>query len=597
MTVELSALLHDVEGQDVEADYHDVAAVFEGALREIGDHDHPDKEKIRSEYIAFSFTEQLIEPADRSTHFGPQFSYTTNEGSAGEFPPLTAVTEGVVAYWTDRAQTTRNDVLRARYADLVWDLSRPATGRRPNIRLAHAAIDASLECVRGNKFKEGLCTIIRIKRALDLSISIKDKIRTEVAAVELVALEDRIGVDHQPGLWGFAFDALVDTSGRDIDDRLKSKVIADLETRFERLSAVSPPDPSALEAAMERLTRLYSRQNQVEEEVRVLRKYVAVVEAYAKIVSPLVGSGWLDRVHELLSNRGLKEDAARVALLMREVELRSTTDVKEYSTRIAIPIAELDAQVAVLLDADREQVYTNVAATFIMDRTAVEQQVLDIAKKAVLLSLFKISIRDNEGRAVASVGSVEDDLDGRVAFQMSQNLQVGAPVLRYTLEKVAEKHTLTADSVRDYLAKSPAFLPERLPIIWRGLQALFLSDSYVAACVLVPEIEAGLRRILHLVGGNVYKRSRTGGTNLRNMDEILRDEAVIATLTERVTFCLRIVFTDARGWNLRNNICHGLLRPASLGQPAADRILHALLLLGTLRTVDNKDASPGEEGA
>src|SRR5687768_15924350 len=127
MTVELSTLLHQVEGQEVDVDYHDLAARFEGALREIGDRDHPDKEKIRAECIAFSFTEQSVEAAE--CHFGPAFSYRTKDGTAGEFPPITAVTEGVVAYWAKRADTTSNNALRARYADLVWDLSRPATGR------------------------------------------------------------------------------------------------------------------------------------------------------------------------------------------------------------------------------------------------------------------------------------------------------------------------------------------------------------------------------------------------------------------------------------------------------------------------------------
>jgi hypothetical protein len=597
MTVELLAILREIDEQDFDIGYREMAARFERALQEIGDRDHPDKEKIRAEFIAFSFTEQLVEPPERRTHFGPEFSYTTKEGTAGEFPALAAVTDGVLAYWTARLESTSNHALRARYADLVWDLSKPGTGRRPEIRFAHAAIDGSLESVRRNQFKEELYAIVRVKRALDLSISIKDRTRTRMAAAELVALEDRIGVDHLPGLWGFAFDALVDTSGSDFDDTLRNKVITDLENRFERLSASSPPDPSVLQPAMERLTNHYSRQKQPEDEIRVLRKYVSVVEAYARLVSPLVGSSWLDRVHELLTNRGLNEDAARVGLLMRQVEARTTADAKEYSTRVEIPIAKLDAELAVLLDGGREQVYARVATSFVLDRTAVEQQVLDIAKNAVLLSMIKISIRDNDGRAVAAVGSVEDDLDGRVAFQMSQNMQLGAPVLRYTFDKVAEKHTLTADSVRDYLAGSPVFSPQRLPIIHRGLQAVFSADLYVAACVLIPEIEAGLRRILHLVGGIFYSRSRTGGTNLRNMGEILRDDAVIAALTERVTFYFRVVFTDARGWNLRNNICHGLVTPAAVGQSATDRILHALLLLGTLRLVENKESNVGEGGA
>jgi len=69
----------------------------------------------------------------------------------------------------------------------------------------------------------------------------------------------------------------------------------------------------------------------------------------------------------------------------------------------------------------------------------------------------------------------------------------------------------------------------------------------------------------------------------------LRDEKVAAVLGPNISSYLRILLTDARGWNLRNNVCHGLASPGMLSAPAADRILHAILVLGLFRQRDDTD--------
>jgi hypothetical protein len=54
-------------------------------------------------------------------------------------------------------------------------------------------------------------------------------------------------------------------------------------------------------------------------------------------------------------------------------------------------------------------------------------------------------------------------------------------------------------------------------------------------------------------------------------------------LGDRVTLYLKVVFTDPRGWNLRNDLLHGIMNPDQLGWGSSERILHVILLLGSLR--------------
>ena len=62
-------------------------------------------------------------------------------------PPLESITPECIAYWTARMNAARHPALRARYADMVWDLSQKATGTKPPIDAARIAIDGYSEAL------------------------------------------------------------------------------------------------------------------------------------------------------------------------------------------------------------------------------------------------------------------------------------------------------------------------------------------------------------------------------------------------------------------------------------------------------------------
>ena len=222
-----------------------------------------------------------------------------------------------------------------------------------------------------------------------------------------------------------------------------------------------------------------------------------------------------------------------------------------------------------------------------------------MAKKAPFESMIGISIRDHDGREVASVGSVEDDLDGRVAFEIHRRMSMGAPLLAHVVQQLWTRHSATTEKILHFLGDRSIFQSDRHTFVAKGVDAFARSEHHIALCVLIPEIEAGLRRLLHLLGGSIYKRARSGGTNLRNLEEILRDPVVVSALSEKVCFYLRVLLTDPRGWNLRNTVCHGLLRANDINRSLTDRIFHVLVLLGCVRLseVPTQNETPAEEGA
>ena len=73
------------------------------------------------------------------------------------------------------------------------------------------------------------------------------------------------------------------------------------------------------------------------------------------------------------------------------------------------------------------------------------------------------------------------------------------------------------------------------------------------------------------------------GYELKTFDELLRDDAIVQVDDGNLSLYLRVLFTNQRGWNLRNNICHGIAPLSTFNQAAADRVFHALICVASIR--------------
>ena len=64
------------------------------------------------------------------------------------------------------------------------------------------------------------------------------------------------------------------------------------------------------------------------------------------------------------------------------------------------------------------------------------------------------------------------------------------------------------------------------------------------------------------------------------MDKLFDLKEIQDTLGDDSVFYLRALLTEQRGLNLRNQLCHAMIDPLYFDINKADRIVHALLLLG-----------------
>jgi hypothetical protein len=291
----------------------------------------------------------------------------------------------------------------------------------------------------------------------------------------------------------------------------------------------------------------------------------------------------LEQLYDHFKAFELHEEADALNEAIRVAGTESLADMKEISVEAEIPKEKIESYVVAMLEGTREQILLRIAVHFIPRRGALEEQLRELAQKAPISYLIPRTIKDDEGRTVARIGSLDSDLEGQLLLHISQSMHLSSIWLRETIQRSIESGHISTDVILNFLLQSPLYQAPRRQILEAGLNTYVKGDTLASIHILIPQIEQALHRLAILVGAPIYTPRRGGGLQIKTLDGLLRDNAIIQSLTDDVATYLRILLTDPRGWNVRNSVCHGLAPIGMLTMPVADRVVHALLVLSLIR--------------
>lgn len=538
-----------------------------------------------AETMAFAFCDSFDKAySPWNTFYGPLLSCTAENGDRFEYPSLQQINCDILAYWESRAKAARHPVLRARYADLVWEFTKPCTGNQPSYRMAQIAIDSIVDISRSSCHKYEVAVICKLGRALRLALSLGDRERVERVRDAIVQFEDLIAEDEKPGLWGFSFDLLMNAKAVDLPDTLKNKILTDLEGHLDRAAAAG--DFVGAESAALRLARYYRKLNQNDDVRRVLLKYGSVLRSLRCLettASAFQNSAWIEKIHKVYSDFGLTVEAEDLRKRLREIGPKVVGGLKTITGEAEIDIKEMRRYVDALIGGDLAVALERIAFHYIPKRQEIEQRISDLYKIAPMTFLITHQIVDHKGRPVATIGPLTEDPEGHLIRQMANDLSLGSLFLREVMAALISRYVLTANKFADILFESPIFDPAKRVLIERGLAAYLDSDYVVAAHLLIPQIEDAIRNLVEINEGDVLRVSRGGGFFLKTLDELLREPIVQSAFGPDCSLYFRVVLTDQRGWNLRNNVCHGIVEERDIGSKEVDRLIHILLCLSLVR--------------
>jgi Domain of unknown function (DUF4209) len=338
------------------------------------------------------------------------------------------------------------------------------------------------------------------------------------------------------------------------------------------------------------LADYYRSVQQPVESKAVLRMYGAAVERISAEAAAMLGSAWLRGLHDLYERFEMHEEAEA---LLPKIEAKSANikdELKHVSQTTTIPEDKLDEAIEELISGSKGDVLFRLAANFLPSVDDTRKLVKDIASKSFVMNVFTQEVVTDDGRVTASIGPISSDLEGHVVQQLNLTIQFLSQLYRPTLERAIDRHRLTSDDFVTWLRECPLYTEDRVPLLRRVFAAYLSGEWETAIHVAIPQIESALRRLLALCNQPLIRPHRQGTFHLKNLDEVLRDPVVERALPADVKTYLRTLLCDQRGLNIRNNVCHGLWGAAEFNFSIADRVIHAILVIGLLRP----QASEGE---
>jgi hypothetical protein len=555
------------------------------ALDKVSNDTDSDAADLKAEKIAFNLIPDYDGEGSWGTYYGPMMLRQTKDGQILEFPRWDSITTDVIAYWEQRAAAATHPLLSCRYSDIVWDFKRKVTQSTPDVKHAINVVDKTLALVTGNKLEYCSKAERLLTRSLSIAQSMKDQDRSKQVVDLILNLPDRIedsGEKRQATV--FAFDTLIGNKKVSLDKADQNHLIQQIEERL--LHAAGGNDRTGAKdhfLAQDLATRLaehYRKANQTEDIERVITLYGETALAAAGTANAIVASGWIRQVYDIYRSFGLNELANSLLVKLQDVSAGIEQEMKPISVKTEISAEEIEKVVAELTEGELCQVLRTLAASYVSDIEQAKAFVASIQKESITQNIFSQQIVDREGRVQAVVGPIPEDLDGHHILQLLKNMQFEGQIYRLAVERMMQKFSPTTEQIVQCIAGSPFLSAERLPLLQRGISAYLENDVVAAIHILIPQIESALRQLLTLLRQPVMKHHRNGGLMLKNLDEILRVPEVAHVLTVKIAIYLRTLLCDQRGWNLRNDVCHGIAEPSEFNQLVADRVFMAVILLG-----------------
>jgi len=318
----VAEILNRFEGQPTSFPDWEVAGALSDAIKEHKGLQQEQRNGWWAEMTAFRLDPS--QPQQRScwqTHFGPVTTITDKAGKEHHSPSLEDVGTEVIEHWAKRTAEAKHPILRSRYADLIWDLTKPCTGMRPTIEHARIAIDSYIAASEIEPGEHVIDQTQRLTRALELALATGDAERVSHVRDAVLRFHGKhIYSREEHGLWCFAFDALYGNKYVTLDSSQITSMVGWLEECLTRSTNTADPknlDPWTAKEVALRLARFYHDEGTDDQIRRVVTSYGSAFVHLARQADGILAVGWLQSVYEDYIDFGLKDEAEDLLLLSK----------------------------------------------------------------------------------------------------------------------------------------------------------------------------------------------------------------------------------------------------------------------------------------
>jgi hypothetical protein len=431
-----------------------------------------------------------------------------------------------------------------------------------------------------------------LARAFDLARKVKHNARTSQVIASMFSFYEANLSPQLVGVWLTLIEHLYEA--RDVlSVEQIQRMVSDMENM---LLTLSTPDENKrfdafnAQAVGEKLIQHYKNSGDKDSVIRVLKTFGGAFERMADGAGAMLASGYLQPIIERYEQEGLKAEAEALQNKALDRMKNAADEMKTISIPYQITNEEVEKLLnALIVENDLAMTLNRVAFYFTPKIQEAKNLIEQANTVAPFMSMIPVSIVDESGRTKGWIGDDEDD-EGRLYYQLAQTMTFTQPYLYIVLSKIKERLSFALDDLLAFLYECPIFPASRRPLLREGLSAYLNGDFLKAIHVLVPQVEESLRNFLALIGIPPVKNvpRHPGITDVKSMNNVLEDARVREKLPEDVWRYLTVLYIERVGFNLRNDLAHGLMPLEAFNEIVANWVFHSLLILSPIRITPKK---------
>lgn len=566
---------------------HDVSAAINSLPK-----DNPNRQLCIYEIMAFDFADNCDGKVWNS-YYGPQWTFTKKDtGEEVYVPNIKDVTEEMIAYWEERGIMAHNPLLRMRYTGLVLEFKKRLFNKEPdykNIKLAH--IQALLDVVDGDYCQFETMTFDYAERALCLSIGFRN-IELQERAVKSYydAHQRHSGNDMLPGIWGRIFQSLI--KHRDYFKKYEKNIFDEQMARYERLKKLALENGNktdqyshVLADQIDLLADYYHLIGEVERIEPLLDTQLDAIRVSIPFRGGMWGQGMIQQLQTRYRKYGFDKKANQLFVDLSDLGRETLNELQTTEFSVPLDKDRLDAFLDVALEGNDREVLLFYLVQY-LPRIEVEKQKLkERLEKGSLLDLISTFTIDSSGNTISRVGVGPDAEHQKLYFSIYENMRFTIPLMHLHITKMKEQGKMKTESMMELIKDSELISEDHKEIVRRGLDAYMAEDYLVCCHLLIPQLEAAIRRLFAINGANIMraKKNPDEGNEYLSLDSLLGTDDAVKFMGEDIANYFRNLLTDQYGWNIRNQVSHGLLTSDNFNFGMADRVVHAFLLLGMFK--------------
>lgn len=582
--------LSEENTNDFKYDRSSIYKVAFDICKEAGD--EINKEKMQKEILAF----------DLSTHNSPEkrFSekmiFTTESGQEIKYPdPEKDFTSDVIEYYKHRAKETKNPILRARYSDIVWEFKR-------EFEYVLIAIDSYLDCFDiylANKWDMEIAD--SATRALILAVSLDNKEKIEKSVKKIRQLLEQLKSLEM-------YRVILEIIKAGLYSFSKLKGLLDLQYLEQIIDKAinyyqKETDSYDLERAfLEQLVKIHRIKKNDSE---VLQTRIKIAESYIREAEwkrknyhsgNMVAATFYEKAMVEFMNIGGFDDKVE-EIKLKIIECNAAAREKEFkviSTSINIPV-EIIEEIMKKYDVPDIDTFLEIVS---LDPNLIPSwdEAIKYAKKesieALLLHLVDTEVIKGN-ICVKRISDPEEKLEYRAIqhFIFEYNIIANA-ILSRVFTYLSDKFQDYRNELMSFLGRTGIISQDRLKILQVGVDRFYEQDYVSAIHILVFQIEGILRDVIGQMGLPTFSY-RNNEMRQRMLSDILDALSDAKGFTQDLLKFISIFLNNVIGYNLRNDVAHGLVNIDKLNKANAQLLLLILLRIAIYK-VTKKEAEKTE---